>query len=114
MPLDVTRVQRNLRMRVRFFGLEAEDIFVLLAVAIVGQFLGRLVNRDLAGLPMSIVLEWGVPVIAIPALMLFKYGKQRHYFSDFIAYRSKPHVYSAHEADSGLPRPYLKEDEPCR
>lgn len=114
MPLEVTRVQRNLRMRVRFFGLEAEDIFVLLAVAIVGQFVGRLVNRDLAGLPMSIVLEWGVPVIAIPALMLFKYGKQRHYFSDFIAYRSKPHVYSAHEADSGPPRPYLKEDKPCR
>ncbi|HEV2416433.1 MAG TPA: hypothetical protein VGX94_01380 [Terriglobia bacterium] len=114
MGLDVTRMQRNLRMRVRFFGLEAEDIFVLLAVAIAGQFLGRLVNRDLAGLPMSIVLEWGVPVIAIPALMLFKYGKQRHYFSDFIAYRSKPHVYSALETDSGLPRPYLREDEPCR
>jgi hypothetical protein len=114
MPLEVTRVQRNLRMRVRFFGLEAEDIFVLLAVAIAGQFLGHLVNRDLAGLPMSIILEWGVPVLAIPGLMLFKYGKQRHYFSDFIAYRSKPHVYSAHEADARLARPYLKEDESCR
>jgi hypothetical protein len=109
MALDVTRVQRNLRMRVRFFGLEAEDIFVLLAIAIVGQFLGRLINRDLAGLPMSIVLEWGVPLLAIPALMLFKYGKQRHYFSDFIAYRSKPRVYSAHEGDSLLQTPYLKE-----
>ncbi len=110
MPLDVTRVQRNLRMRVRFFGLEAEDIFVLLAVAIVGQFLGRFINRDLAGLPMSIVLEWGVPILAVPALILFKYGKQRHYFSDFIAYRSKPHVYSAHETDSQVMAPYLKEE----
>lgn len=114
MPLEVTRVQRNLRMRVRFFGLEAEDIFVLLAVAIVGQFLGRMVNRDLAGLPMSIIFEWGVPVLAIPALMLFKYGKQRHYFSDFIAYRSKPRVYSAHERDTQLAKPYLREDSTCR
>jgi hypothetical protein len=110
MALDVTRMQRNLRMRVRFFGLEAEDIFMLLAIAIVGQFLGRFINRDLAGLPMSFVLEWGVPLLAIPGLMLFKYGKQRHYFSDFIAYRSKPHVYSAHERDTQLRTPYLKEE----
>lgn len=110
MALNITRVQRNLRMRVRFFGLEAEDIFVLLAIAIVGQFLGRLINRDLAGLPMSIVLEWGVPILAIPALMLFKYGKQRHYFSDFIAYRSKPHVYSALEPQPQGVAPYFKEE----
>lgn len=110
MALHVTRVQRNLQMRVRFFGLEAEDIFVLLAIAIAGQFLGRLINRDLAGLPMSIVLEWGVPGLAIPALMLFKYGKQRHYFSDFIAYRSKPHVYLALEPDTQLTMPYLQEE----
>jgi hypothetical protein len=110
MPLDVTRVQRNLRMRVRFFGLEAEDIFVLLAVAIAGQFLGRLVNRDLLGLPMSIVLEWGVPALAIPALMLFKYGKQRHYFSDFTDYRTKPRVYSALEPDAELMESYLREE----
>lgn len=110
MALQVTRLQRNLRTRVRFFGLEAEDIFVLLAIAILGQFLGRLVNRELAGLPMSVVFEWGVPAVAIPALMAFKYGKQRHYLSDFIAYRSKPRIYSAHERDTELQRPYLKED----
>ena len=109
MSLDVTRVQRNLRMRVRFFGLEAEDIFALLGVAIVGQFLGRFINRDLAGLPMSIVLEWGIPILAVPALILFKYGKQRHYLSDLIAYRSKPHVYSAHERDTEF-TPYFKEE----
>jgi len=110
MPLDVTRVQRNLRMRVRFWGLEAEDIFVLLAVAIVGQFIGRLVHRHLVGLPMSIVLEWGVPALAIPGLMLFKYGKQRHYFSDFTAYRTRPRVYSALEPDSELRESYIREE----
>lgn len=108
MPLDSTRVQRNLRMRVRFFGLEAEDIFVLMGVAIAGQFLGRLFNREMFGVPMSIVLEWGVPVLAIPALLLFKYGKQRHYFSDFVAYRGKPKVYSALETGRELTEPYLK------
>ena len=112
MALEVTRVQRNLRMRVRFFGLEAEDILVLMSIAIAGQFLGRVLNRDLFGLPMSLVLEWGVPILAIPMLMLFKYGKQRHYFSDFIAYRIKPKVYSALDPDRTLTQAYfLAEDE---
>ena len=108
MALDVTRMQRNLRMRVRFLGLEAEDIFVLLAIAIAGQFLGRLIHRDLAGLPMSIVLEWGVPGLAIPALMLFKYGKQRAYLADWLMFHAKPHVYSALERDRELTREYLR------
>jgi hypothetical protein len=114
MPLEITRLQRNLRTRVRFFGLEAEDIFVLLAVAILGQFLGRILNRNLFGLPMSLVLEWGVPLAAIPALILFKYGKQRHYFSNFIAYHTKPRVYSAHERDMQFIQPYLKDDSSCQ
>ena len=35
MALDVTPVYRNLRTRVTFAGLEAEDLFAILAVAVV-------------------------------------------------------------------------------
>ena len=35
MALDVTPIYRNLRTRVTFFGLEAEDLFAILAVAVV-------------------------------------------------------------------------------
>ena len=53
-----------------------------------------------------------MPLLAIPMLILFKYGKQRHYFSDFIAYRTKPKVYSAMDPDRKLNQAYLPaEDE---
>ncbi len=35
MALEVTPVYRNLRTRVTFAGLEAEDLFAILAVAVV-------------------------------------------------------------------------------
>ena len=35
MALDVTPVYRNLRTRVTFFGLEAEDLFAILALAVI-------------------------------------------------------------------------------
>ena len=42
MALDVTPIYRNLRTRVTFFGLEAEDLFAILAVAVVMNICGRL------------------------------------------------------------------------
>ena len=35
MALDVTPIYRNLRTRVTFLGLEAEDLFAILALAVV-------------------------------------------------------------------------------
>ena len=48
MALDVTPIYRNLRTRVTFFGLEAEDLFAILAVAVVILSLS-------AGMAVSIV-----------------------------------------------------------
>ena len=115
MGLEVTPVYRNLRTRVTFFGLEAEDLFAVLALAVVANILGRFVEREMFGIPMNMVLQYIVPVLSIPALMLFKYGKQRGYLLDLITFHSKPHVYSALERDSQLVREYLNpEDESCR
>jgi len=109
MALDVTPVYRNLRTRVTFLGLEAEDLFAILAVAVVVNVCGRFVNREIAGLPMNMVLQYVVPILTIPALMLFKYGKQRGYLLDWLLFHTKPHLYSALERDRELTGEYLKD-----
>ena len=108
MALDVTPVYRNLRTRVTFFGLEAEDLFAILALAVVLNMFGRFLNREMFGLPMNMILQYIVPIMAIPALMLFKYGKQRGYLHDWVIFHTKPHVYSALERDRELVREYIQ------
>jgi hypothetical protein len=109
MALDVTPAYRNLRTRVTFFGLEAEDLFAILAVAVVVNVFGRFLNREIFGVPMNMVLQYIVPILMIPALMLFKYGKQRGYLWDWVMFHSKPHVYSALERDRELLREYIQD-----
>lgn len=111
MPLDVTPVYRNLRTRVRFFGLEAEDLFVLLAAAVVLNVFGRFLNRELFGIPMNIFLQYLVPVLMVPVLMLFKYGKQRGYLEDWLLFHTRPHVYSALEPDTEFTQGYISGEE---
>jgi hypothetical protein len=108
MALEVTPVYRNLRTRVTFLGLEAEDLFAILALAVVANILGRFVQRELFGLPMNLVLQYVVPVLCIPALMLFKYGKQRGYLQDWVMFHAKPHVYSALERDREITHDYIR------
>ena len=109
MALGVTPIYRNLQTRVTFFGLEAEDLFAILAVAVVMNVCGRFLNREMFGLPMNMVLQYLVPILSVPALMLFKYGKQRGYLQDWLLFHIKPHVYSALEADRVLTNEYIKD-----
>jgi hypothetical protein len=109
MALDVTPIYRNLRTRVTFFGLEAEDLFAILAVAVVMNIFGRFLNREMFGLPMNMVMQYFVPILCVPALMLFKYGKQRAYLLDWVLFHTKPHVYSGLERDRELNREYIKD-----
>jgi hypothetical protein len=109
MALDVTPIHRNLRTRVTFFGLETEDLFAILAIAVVMNIFGRCLNREMFGLPMSLVLQYLVPILSVPALMAFKYGKQRGYVLDWVLFHTKPHVYSGLERDRVLRSDYLKD-----
>ena len=109
MALEVTPIYRNLRTRVTFFGLEAEDLFVVLAVTVMMNIFGRFLNREIFGLPLNMVLQYLVPVLSVPALMLFKYGKPRGYLLDWVLFHTKPHVYSGLERDRELNREYLKD-----
>ena len=107
MPLDVTPFYRNLRTRVTFLGLEAEDLFAIMAIAVVANILGRFLNREMLGLPMNMVLQYIVPLLSVPALMLFKYGKQRGYLLDWVMFQAKPHIYSGLERDRDLRSEYI-------
>ncbi len=107
MALEVTPVHRNLHQRVRFLYLEFEDLFLILGLAAVLNIAGRFLNREISGIPLNIVLQYVVPLLAVPCLMLFKYGKPRGYLQDLLAWRIKPHIYCGLEPDREQTREYF-------
>ena len=108
MALEVTPVHRNLHQRVTFFYLEFEDLFIVIGLAAVMNIVGRFLGRDLYGVPLNIVLQYVVPIVAVPVLMLFKYGKPRGYILDVIVWHAKPHIYCGLEPDHELTEEFLK------
>lgn len=110
MPLPVTAVNRNLQTRVTFMYLEFEDLFVVLGAAAVMNVVGRFVGGHIAGMPTNLVLQYGVPILVVPVLMLFKYGKPRGYVRDLANWHMKPRVYCAVAADRQMRAPYLREE----
>jgi hypothetical protein len=107
MPLNVTPVNRNLQTRVMFMGLEFEDLFVVLGIAALTNVGGHFVSGEIAGLPLSIVVQYGIPLSIVPLLMLFKYGRPRGYIRD--QGRSCPCV-ASQPSQNGSPR--LRETSP--
>jgi hypothetical protein len=114
MALNVTQVHRNLAQRVTFLGLEFEDLFVVLGLAALTNIFGRFLDREMFGIPMNVFLQYVVPVLTVPFLILFKYGKPRRYLLDFVAYYSKPKVYCGLEPDAQQDVEYLRPDVEVR
>ncbi len=77
MALNISPVHRNLHTRVSFLYLEFEDWFVIIGLAAVTNVFGRWIDRNIFGIPMNVFLQYVVPVLSVPFLMLFKYGKPR-------------------------------------
>ena len=82
-------------------------IIAVLFIAPVSFFLGSFFDRDLFGIPMKLVLQWGIPAVTILLLLTFKYGKPRGYLRDWWMYQTRPHMYCGLERDSQLNAPYL-------
>lgn len=110
MALNVTPVNRNLQTRVTFMLLELEDLFIVLGAAAVMNVVGHFVGGDIAGVPMNLVLQYGVPLCTIPVLLAFKYGKPRGYVRDLAVWYLKPHAYCAVAHDRVLTSAYLREE----
>ncbi len=109
MSLNVTQVHRNLQQRVTFLYLEFEDLFVILGLAALTNVLGRFLRREILGVPMNVFLQYVVPVLAVPFLILFKYGKPRGYLTDFFNHHAKARVYCGLELDRDQTSEYLRE-----
>ena len=112
MPLTVTPVPRNLATKVTFLYLEFDDLFTILALAVVMNMFGRFLHREMFGIPMNVFLQYVVPILSIPALILFKYGKPRSYLRDWLLFHMQPHIYCALERDAEQRLEYLKGEEP--
>ncbi len=114
MSLNVTPVPRNLATKVTFLYLEFDDLFAILGLAVVMNMFGRFLHREMFGIPMNVFLQYVVPVLCVPALMVFKYGKPRAYLRDWLMFHMKPHIYCALEHDTEQRSEYLEgEDAPC-
>jgi len=113
MSLDLTPVHRNLHTRVTFLGLEFEDLIVVLSLAALMNLLAHFVsgNARAFGIPLNIFLEFVVPALAVPFLILFKYGRPRGYLTDLLRFSFTPKGWCALERDSELKKGYLLEDE---
>lgn len=115
MALNQTPVSRNLHASIKFLGLELEDLLYLgmagVAALLVGQFVPYFSSRYIAGIPMNWAMFMFVIIGGYVALAIFKTGKPAGYLSDYVAWHTKPHAYSALEHDRQLTREYLIEDE---
>ena len=110
MSLQVTPVNRNLQTRVTFLCLELEDLFVVLGAAAVMNVIGHFVGGEVGGVPMNLLLEYGVPLFTVPVLMAFKYGKPRGYVRDLALWHLKARAYCPVSGDSVIKSPYLREE----
>jgi hypothetical protein len=90
-------------------GLEFEDLFVVLGIAAFTNVVGHFVSGELAGLPLGLVVQYGLPISVVPLLMLFKYGRPRGYIRDLAHWYLRPRVYSATAKDGELVVAYIKE-----
>jgi hypothetical protein len=52
-----------------------------------------------------------VPSLAVPFLILFKYGKPKGYLTDLVRSLLAPHAWCALERDSILTEAYIREEE---
>ena len=46
--------------------LEIEDMFLVLGLGVLANFIGRFLGREIYGIPLSFLLLWVVPILAIP------------------------------------------------
>ena len=113
MSLDLTPVHRNLHTKVTFLGLEFEDLILVLALAAVMNLLAHFVtgNAHVFGMPLNIFMEFVVPALAVPGLILFKYGRPRGYLTDLVRSFFAPRAWCALERDAVLGEPYLLDEE---
>ena len=77
MALEVTQVHRNLHQRVTWLYLEIADMFLVLGLGVLANFIGRFLGREVYGIPLTFLLLWIVPYLHIHCPLLSVAGKPR-------------------------------------
>ena len=113
MSLDMTPVHRNLHTKVTFLGFEFEDLILVLALAALMNLLAHFVGdgAHVLGMPLNVFMEFVVPALAVPFLILFKYGRPRGYLTDLVRSFFSPRAWCALERDSELTHGYVVEEK---
>ncbi len=111
MALEVTPVNRNLHQRVTFMMLEFEDLFVVMGLGALMNVVSHFVSGTIGGIPLSPLLQYGVPLSVIPLLMVFKYGKPRGYVRDLLFWYLKPRAYCALAREREITCSYIEEEK---
>ncbi len=113
MSLDITQVHRNLHTKVTFLGLEFEDLILVLALAALMNLLAHFVSNTahIFGIPLNIFMEFIVPFLAVPFLILFKYGRPRGYLTDLARSLCAPKAWCGLERESELMQPFILDEE---
>ncbi len=113
MSLEITPVHRNLHTKVSFLGLEFEDLILVLALAALMNLLAHFVGDSsrVFGMPLNVFMEVVVPALAVPFLILFKYGRPRGYLTDLVRSFFSPRAWCALERDAELTHSYIAEEE---
>ena len=69
-------------------------------------------NPDLSSaIPLNVFMEFVVPALAVPFLILFKYGRPRGYLADLVRSLFAPKAWCALERDSELTHAYVVDEE---
>lgn len=112
MALNASPVSRNLHLKVTFLNLELEDLLAIMFAVAVSMLLGNLFfpDRYVFRIPLNYFIPLMILVAGVPGLMIFKYGKPRHYLVDLLIFHAKPRAYTAMGRERQISTPYLRED----
>ena len=64
-----------------------------------------------ASIPLNVFMEFVVPALAVPFLILFKYGRPRGYLTDLVRSYFAPKAWCALERDTELTNAYVVDEE---
>lgn len=111
MPLRSSPISRNLRMNVKFLGLEVEDLFVIVFIGLFFLILGNFAfpRAQIMKIPANWFLFLLSIVVGVPFLSAFKYGKPRGYLLDYVMWYLSPRHRDCLSRDTKITVPYLIE-----
>ncbi len=113
MSLRVSPVSRNLNAKVVLFGLEFDDLLVLVLLGVAGMLIGQTFFSDtyVFFLPMNFALLFGVIIVGVPGLSILKYGKPRGYTTSLYKWYTTPTEYSCLEPDRKITCSYIENED---